>query len=232
MGLKELRPASTAENADCVNFRSSSPLRRRKVGPRFLGRKPAPTPNVPKATPGAVSAFGQREQRCAARVSDAKVTPERRLCGERGGERLIEGHVGIQGAASRSSDWGPPSLYFSSGVSGLNDVGAFRPPDAKLGSFGCRKRHFRSWQVRTGFNFARRERNQIGGRRRSPHLWLLRVRRPVSSTGRISFSACPPTALLATKPADRYLRSNDWAAFLLTEWRPSAGYGICADASL
>ena len=99
---------TAADNADYVNFRSSSPLRRRKVGPRFLGRKPASTPKVPKAVLGAVSSFGQREQRGAARVSDGKVTPERRQCGERGGERLIEGQAGIPGAGPRSSDWGPP----------------------------------------------------------------------------------------------------------------------------
>ena len=50
---------TAADNADYVNFRSSSPLRRRKVGPRFLGRKPASTPKVPKAAPGAVSAFAK-----------------------------------------------------------------------------------------------------------------------------------------------------------------------------
>ena len=40
----------------------------------------------------------------------------------------------------------------------------------------------------------------------------------------------PATALLATGPADRYLRANDWAAFLLTEWLPSTGFTVNAGA--
>ena len=40
----------------------------------------------------------------------------------------------------------------------------------------------------------------------------------------------PATALLATGPTDRYLRRNDWAAFLLTEWRASAGFTVNAGA--
>ena len=144
------------------------------------------------------------------------------------GVRDIEGEAGIQGAAPRSSDWGPPSLYFSSGVSGLNDVGAFRLQTQSVGLSAAESGSFRSWQVRTGFNFARRERNQLG---------VADARGTFGFTGAATgidwadfLLGMPATASLATGPADRYLRANDWAAFLLTEWRPSAGLTVNAGA--
>ena len=93
-------------------------------------------------------------------------------------------------------------------MSGLNDVGAFRPPDTKRGSFGCRKRQ----------------------------LPILASVSPTLAAPLAFTSAASGVVdwadlllgMLATGPADRYLRANDWAAFLLTEWRPSAGLTVNA----
>lgn len=137
------------------------------------------------------------------------------------GVRDIAGEAAIQGAAPRAADWGPPSLFFSSGISGLRDVAALRLQTQSLSFSAAESGSFGPWQVRMGFNFARRQRNQFG---------VPDARGTFGFTGAATgldwadfLLGQPATASLATGPADRYLRANDWAAFLLTEWRPSAG---------
>ncbi|MBL0159657.1 MAG: hypothetical protein IPP47_21510 [Bryobacterales bacterium] len=68
----------------------------------------------------------------------------------------------IAGSSQRAADWGPPSLSFSSGVSGLNDVVASRLQTQNIGVSAAESGSFGPWQVRAGFSFTRRQRNQLG----------------------------------------------------------------------
>ncbi len=135
--------------------------------------------------------------------------------------RDVAGEAGIVGADARPEDWGPPSLFFSGGMSGLRDVNARRLQVQNLSFAAAENGSIGRWQVRTGFNFSRRQRNQLG---------VPDARGSFSFTGAASgvdwadfLLGQPATASLATGPADRYLRANDWAVFLMSEWRPTAG---------
>lgn len=144
------------------------------------------------------------------------------------GVRDIAGEAGIAGSSQRSADWGPPSLSFSSGVSGLNDVVASRLETQNIGVSAAESGSFGQWQVRIGFSFTRRQRNQLG---------LINPRGSFGFTGAATgidvadfLLGLPSTASLATGPADRYLRANEWAQYLVTEWHPAAGLTVNAGA--
>jgi len=142
--------------------------------------------------------------------------------------RDIASEADIAGASQRAADWGPPSLSFSSGVSGLNDIAASRLETQNVGVSAAESGSYGPWEVRAGFSFTRRQRNQLG---------LNNSRGSFGFTGSATgidvadfLLGLPDTASLATGPADRYLRANEWAAYLVTEWRPAAGLTVNAGA--
>lgn len=137
------------------------------------------------------------------------------------GVRDVAGEAGIVGAEARAEDWGPPNLFFSGGMSGLRDSNARRLQTQSVSLSAAESGTIGGLQLRMGLQFGRRQRNLIG---------VADARGTFSFTGAATgldwadfLLGQPATASLATGPADRYLRANDWAAFLLTEWRPAAG---------
>jgi hypothetical protein len=142
--------------------------------------------------------------------------------------RDVAGEAGIAGPSPRAADWGPPSLSFSSGVSGLTDVTASRLQTQNAGVSAAESGSFGPWQLRAGFSFTRRQRNQLG---------LINPRGSFGFTGAATgidvadfLLGLPDTASLATGTADRYLRANEWATYVVTEWRPAANLTVNAGA--
>lgn len=140
------------------------------------------------------------------------------------GARDVAGEAGIQGAEQRAEDWGPPNLFFAGGMSGLRDVNALRVRLQNFGISAAENGTIGTWQLRMGFNYGRRQRNRVG---------LPDARGTFSFTGESTgldwadfLLGRPATAALAAGLANRYLRANDWAAFLVTEWRPKAGFTL------
>ncbi len=142
------------------------------------------------------------------------------------GLRDIEAEAGIAGASGRAVDWGPPSLSFSSGVSGLNDVNSSHLQTQSVGVSAAESGSVGSQQVRAGLDFWRRQRNRHG---------LANPRGSFGFTGAATgidladfLLGLPETVAIATGTADNYARANEWAAYLTTDWRPSAGLTVDA----
>jgi len=142
--------------------------------------------------------------------------------------RDIAGEAGIAGSSQRAADWGPPTLSFSSGVSSLSDVMASRLQTQNVGASAAESGSFGPWQVRAGLSFTRRQRNQLG---------LINPRGSFGFTGAATgvdvadfLLGLPNTVSLATGPADRYLRANEWAAYGVAEWRAAANLTVNAGA--
>ena len=140
------------------------------------------------------------------------------------GLRDIETEAGIDGPSRLAADWGPPSLSFSSGVSGLDDAIASRLQRQSLGVSVAESGHFGPFEVRAGMDFTRHQRNQYG----EPN-----PRGSFGFTGAATgldladfLLGLPDTVAIATGTADRYLRANQWAAYLTTDWHPSPGLTV------
>jgi hypothetical protein len=129
----------------------------------------------------------------------------------------VSGNAGITGNDQDPSDWGPPSLTFSSGIAGLSDgISEFnrnRTDQGLLRASTTRGRH----TILAGGDLRRQEYNQL--QQQNP-------RGSFTFTGAATgvdfadfLSGVPDTSALAYGNADKYLRQTAYDLYVNDDWR-------------
>jgi hypothetical protein len=140
----------------------------------------------------------------------------------------LSNQAGITGNLQDAADWGPPSLSFSSGISGLSDAqSSFNRNETNKLTYSMswnRTRHTISF----GADFARREFNVLS--QTSPRGTFGFTGAATASTpGSVSTTSgnayadfligVPDTSGIAYGNADKYLRQSVYDAFIDDDWR-------------
>jgi trimeric autotransporter adhesin len=130
--------------------------------------------------------------------------------------------AGITGNDQSALNWGPPSLQFANGVSGLSDVQAAlnrnQTADLSTSQFWSRGRH----NVSFGAGYKRHQYNVLS--QQDP-------RGSFTFTGADLagfLSGIPDTSSIAFGNADKYLRAASYDAFATDDWRISPGFTLNA----
>jgi len=139
----------------------------------------------------------------------------------------VSGQAGITGNDQDATDWGPPALVFSSGISALSDgQSAFnrnRTDSGALRATTTRGRH----TITLGGEFRRQEFNQLS--QQDPRGVFSFTGAATSATGTASSSSgsdladfllgVPDTSALAFGNADKYFRQSVYNAYATDDWR-------------
>jgi hypothetical protein len=145
----------------------------------------------------------------------------------------ISGNAGISGNNQEPLNWGPPTLNFYSGITGLSDVQqSFIRNSTSAVSFTSmwmRSPH----NLNFGFDFRRQQFNLLS--QQDPRGTLTftgaatQATSPVAATGS-DFAdfllGVPDTVSIAYGNADKYLRANMWDAFVTDDWRVLPGFTL------
>ena len=136
----------------------------------------------------------------------------------------ISGAAGIAGNDQTAVNWGPPSLQFANGISGLSDVqAAFNRNQTgalSLSQFWSRGRH----NVSFGADYRRHQFNVLSQQDPRGSFTFL-------SVSLVDFLlGFPETSSIAFGNADKYLRGATYDAFATDDWRISPGLTINAGA--
>ena len=131
----------------------------------------------------------------------------------------VSGAAGITGNDQDPANWGPPSLTFSSGITGLSDVNsAYNRNETNAVSESAqyyRGRH----NVTAGGDFRRQEYNYFAQQNPRGSFGAT----PVLATNISDFAdflaGIPDTSSVAFGNADKYLRQSVYDAFVTDDWR-------------
>jgi hypothetical protein len=145
----------------------------------------------------------------------------------------ISAAAGITGNNQDPENWGPPSLSFSSGISGLGDANRslIRNQTGAL-SFNGYWNH-RSHNVMFGGDFKRQEFNSLSQQNPRGSFGFTGAATGAGATGTgFDFAdyllGIPDTSTIAFGNADKYFRSSLWDAFFTDDWRINSGLTINA----
>ncbi len=139
----------------------------------------------------------------------------------------IEGSAGITGVSRAARDWGPPSLSFSSGISGLNDAQSeFNRNRTDAGSVSVqttRRRH----NFTFGGDFRRQEFNELQQANPRGSFAFTGAATAggtaANGSGGSAFAdfllGVPDTSQLAFGNADKYFRQSVYDVFFTDDWR-------------
>ncbi len=141
----------------------------------------------------------------------------------------VSGLAGISGNDRAPSDWGPPTLSFSSGIYPLSDAtSTYNRSETNGVSYSAQWNHFRH-NVSGGVDFRRQEFNNL--QQQNPRGTFTFNGGATSSnangatTGGSDFAdfllGVPDTSQIAYGNADKYLRQSAYDAFLNDDWRVS-----------
>ena len=136
----------------------------------------------------------------------------------------IAGEAGITGDNQQPQNWGPPSLVFASGFSGLSDANQVlnRNQTDVVGDafYWIRRPH----NMTMGVDYRRVDANP---------LYQANPRGALTFTGAASgydfadfLLGIPDTSSIAYGNADKYFRANWWDAYFNDDWRVSSGLTI------
>ncbi|HKT80641.1 MAG TPA: carboxypeptidase regulatory-like domain-containing protein, partial [Vicinamibacterales bacterium] len=142
------------------------------------------------------------------------------------GTRNVSGDAGIGGNNQDPSNWGPPTLGFSSGIAGLTDV-----------QFARNRNQTHAWGSETLWSHNRHNLT-FGGDLRLVHNNIESQQDPRGTfgfTGALTASdlgdfllGVPHTSSIAFGNADKFLRSSGYDAYLSDDWRVSPALTVTA----
>jgi trimeric autotransporter adhesin len=142
------------------------------------------------------------------------------------GRRNVSGDAGIMGNNQEPTNWGPPSLVFSSGVAALTQAQACLTHDqtssVSVDSFLSRGRH----NITSGVNYRRQQFNVLSQQDARGTFVFTGAAAGNDFAGFLL--GVPDTSSIAFGNADKYLRSSITEAFLNDDWRVNPGLTINA----
>jgi len=145
----------------------------------------------------------------------------------------IQSQAGIAGASTAAAYWGPPSLSFSSGITGLRDgVARNNRPETNSISVSAYWNHFRH-NVQFGGDFRRQEFNYLTQTNPYGSLGFDGVATQSSTgTGGSDFAdfllGLPDTSGIAYGNADKYLRQSAYDLFITDDFRVNPELSVSA----
>ncbi len=139
----------------------------------------------------------------------------------------ISGNAGITGNDQDPTDWGPPSLVFSSGIAPLNDAQSeFNRNRTDNGSLKVTTTYW-SHTITVGGDFRRQEFNELS--QQNPRGAFTFTGAATSANGTASSTSgsdladfllgVPDTSALAYGNADKYFRQSVYDAYATDDWR-------------
>jgi hypothetical protein len=136
----------------------------------------------------------------------------------------ISGEAGITGNNQEPVNWGPPSLTFSSGITPLFDVQyAFNRTQNSAVSYAL-DWNLRAHAFKFGADYRRQQLNLLSQQN---------ARGSFAFTGAATGSdfadfllGIPDTSSIAFGNADKYFRSNTYAAYITDDWRVRSGFSL------
>jgi hypothetical protein len=150
--------------------------------------------------------------------------------------RNISGEAGISGNNQQPQNWGPPSLNFSSGISGLSDTQQSYNRNQTAGVGGNLYWNRRSHNVTIGGDFRRQQFNVLSqsnprGNFGFTGAYTQAVTNGVPGTGTgVDFAdfllGVPDTSSIAFGNADKYLRDTVYDGYFTDDWRMRAGLSL------
>jgi hypothetical protein len=131
----------------------------------------------------------------------------------------VSGEAGISGNDHDSTNWGPPSLSFASGIAGLSDAQSSFDRNETSGLSSSMRWFRRAHNITFGTDFRRQEFNYLSQQN---------ARGMFTFTGGATGSdfadfllGIPDTSSIAFGNADKYFRESIYDAFLNDDWRIS-----------
>ena len=145
----------------------------------------------------------------------------------------IQATAGITGASTDPAYWGPPSLGFSSGITGLYDgVSAYNRNETNGVTFSMYWNHMRH-NVQYGGDFSRREFNYLT--QSNPHGSLQFTGAATRSGGGVGGSdladlllGVPDTSQIAYGNSDKYLRESVYDLYINDDFRVNPEFSVTA----
>ncbi len=138
----------------------------------------------------------------------------------------VSGAAGINGNDQSPLDWGPPNLFFSSGVAGLSDGEQSRNRNetnaVSSSFFWNRERH----NFQFGGDFKRQQFNSLG--QQNGHGTFTFTGAATGSDFGDFLLGVPDVAAVAFGNADKYFRDSLYDAFFTDDWRISSAFTLNA----
>jgi hypothetical protein len=144
----------------------------------------------------------------------------------------VSGIAGIQGNNQDAANWGPPSLGFGSGISGLYDgttsVTRYQTGGITVNVFWNRSPH----NIQYGFDVKRQQYNLLSQQNPRGSFSFTGAATQGGSTGPSGSDfadfllGVPDTLSLAFGNADKYFRDSVWDAYINDDWRMSPGFTL------
>jgi trimeric autotransporter adhesin len=138
----------------------------------------------------------------------------------------VSGKAGIEGNNQSPLNWGPPTLNFANGITGLTDGFAshFRPQTGtvSIDNNWSRSRH----NINFGGDFRRQQFNLLT--QQDPRGTFTFTGAATGSALGDFFAGIPDTSSIAFGNADKYLRSSIFEAYVNDDWRVTPGFTLNA----
>jgi trimeric autotransporter adhesin len=136
----------------------------------------------------------------------------------------VAGSAGITGNNQEPLNWGPPTLAFASGITGLSDVQYSSIHNQTSGvSFDAlwnRGRH----NITYGTDFRRQQFNSLG--QQEPRGTFTFTGQSVGSDFAGFLLGVPDTSSIAFGNADKYFRASSYDAFVTDDWRMRSSFTL------
>jgi len=138
----------------------------------------------------------------------------------------ISGDAGITGNNQDPMNWGPPTLSFSSGVSGLTDGQAAFNRNRTEGISPSIQWTHRGHTLSGGVDFRRQEYNYLS--QQNPRGWFTFTGATTGNAVADFLVGVPATSALNTGNPDKYLRESVYDAYFTDDWRVSPQFTLQA----
>jgi hypothetical protein len=129
----------------------------------------------------------------------------------------IEGAAGINGADIAATDWGPPTLVFSSGIATLTDAQSAFNRNRSDGISPSARYHRGNHNITLGIDYRREEFNYFS--QQDPRGAFTFTGTATGSDFGDFASGIPDTASINYGNADKYLRQSAYDAYITDDWR-------------
>jgi trimeric autotransporter adhesin len=148
----------------------------------------------------------------------------------------VSGEVGITGNDQDPMDWGPPALFFASGLTGLSDQESSHNRNQTSGISSFLSWNRKGHNITVGGDFRRQEFNYFSQQNPRGTLTFTgaATQRIVNGapTGGSDFAdfllGIPDTSAVAFGNADKYFRESVYSAYFTDDWRINSQFSINA----
>ena len=129
----------------------------------------------------------------------------------------VEGSTGIDGVSTAATDWGPPTLAFSSGITTLSDAQSSFNRNRTEAVAPSARYYSGHHNVTVGGDFRRQEFNYLS--QQDPRGTFTFTGAAKGSDFADFISGTPDTSSIAYGNADKYLRQSVYDAYITDDWR-------------